>query len=109
VLELLVVDAQNPRSVSYQLHRIQNDLRAMPNTSPTARPLRLLDSLLEHVRITRLAVLIETTDGRRDALDGYLGGLLDQLRVLAEAIRDQFQQQPPTQQPIFGIAQAGRR
>jgi uncharacterized alpha-E superfamily protein len=107
VLELLVVDAQNPRSVAYQLHRIQDDLRAMPNTSPTARPMRLLDSLLERVRTTRLTVLVETTEGRREALDRYLGGLLDQLRVLSEAIRDQFQQQPPTQQAIFDLAPAG--
>ena len=51
VLELLVVDASNPRSVAYQLQRMQSDLRAVPNTSPTARPLRLLDRLVETVRL----------------------------------------------------------
>ena len=44
VLELLVIDPFNPRSVAYQLQRIRIDLRALPNTSPTARPLRLLDA-----------------------------------------------------------------
>ena len=44
-VELLVTDARNPRSVAYQLERILGDLRAIPNTSPTARPLRLADAL----------------------------------------------------------------
>ena len=51
VLELLVVDASNTRSVAYQLQRMLTDLRAIPNTSPTARPLRLLDRLVEKVRL----------------------------------------------------------
>ena len=45
VVDLLVLDVFNPRSVAYQLQRIRTDLRAIPNTSPTARPLRLLDGL----------------------------------------------------------------
>ena len=85
--------------------------RTTSGRCPTPRPRharsRLLDSLLEHVRITRLAALIETTDGRRDALDAYLGGCWTSCAV-SEAVRDQFQQQPPTQQPIFGRVQAAR-
>jgi uncharacterized circularly permuted ATP-grasp superfamily protein/uncharacterized alpha-E superfamily protein len=101
VAALLITDGTNPRSVAYQLRRIQADLRAVPNTSPTARPMRLLDSLVERVRIADLASLVESVDGRRPALDDFLRGLQQQLRSLSEAIRDQYQQAPPTQQPLF--------
>jgi uncharacterized alpha-E superfamily protein len=89
--------------VAYQLRRIQADLRAVPNTSPTARPMRLLDSLVERVRIADLASLVEGVDHRRPALDEFLGGLQQQLRSLSEAIRDQYQQAPPRQQPLFRV------
>ena len=101
VIELLVIDGSNPRSVAYQLHRVQTDLRGVPNTSPTARPLRLLDGLVERVRIADPVVLAEPTDGRRAALERLLNGLQGQMRALSESIRDQYQQEPPTQQPLF--------
>jgi uncharacterized circularly permuted ATP-grasp superfamily protein/uncharacterized alpha-E superfamily protein len=101
VLELLVLDPYNPRSVAYQLQRIRTDLRALPNTSPTSRPLRLLDALAERVRIADPVVLAESADGRRASLEEFLGGLQHQLRALSEAIRDQYQQPPPTQRPLF--------
>ena len=95
--------------MAYQLQRMQTDLRAIPNTSPTARPLRLLDSLVEQVRTADLVRLAESVDGRRPALGDFLAGLQDQLRELSEAIRDQYQQQPPTQQPLFRPERHRRR
>ena len=59
VLDLLVIDPFNPRSVAFQLQRIRTDLRALPNTSPTARPLRLLDGMAERVRIADPVALAE--------------------------------------------------
>jgi uncharacterized circularly permuted ATP-grasp superfamily protein/uncharacterized alpha-E superfamily protein len=101
VLELLLIDPVNPRSVAYQLQRIRTDLRALPNTSPTARPLRLLDALAERVRIADPVALAESINGRRAPLEEFLAGLQNQLRALSEAIRDQYQQPPPTQRPLF--------
>ena len=101
VVDLLVLDVGNPRSVAYQLQRIRADLRAIPNTSPTARPLRLLDGLVERVRIADPVALAEVSDGARPGLDSFIAGIQQQLRALAEAIRDHYQQQPPTQQPLF--------
>jgi uncharacterized circularly permuted ATP-grasp superfamily protein/uncharacterized alpha-E superfamily protein len=101
LLELLVIDPFNPRSVAYQLNRIRTDLRALPNTSPTARPLRLLDSLAERVRTSDPVVLAESDNGRRSELGDFLAGLQNQLRTLSDAIRDHYQHQPPTQRPLF--------
>ena len=102
-VELLVTDVYNPRSVAYQLRRMLHDLRSIPNTSPTARPVRLLDSLTEKVRVADLTALGETVDGRRPALDAFLTGLQEQLRALSEAIRDQYQQLPPSPRPLFAV------
>jgi uncharacterized alpha-E superfamily protein len=107
LVELLVVDQQNPRSVAYQLARVQADLRALPISSPTARPLRLLDTLVEAVRTADPALLTAPEDGQRPALEPFLSGLHDQLREVSEAIRIQYQQQQPTQQPLFRPSGAG--
>jgi len=101
LLELLIIDPFNPRSVAYQLQRIRTDLRALPNTSPAARPLRLLDSLAERVRTSDPVALAESTDGRRSDLHDLLSALQQQLRSLSDAISDQYLQQPPTQRPLF--------
>ncbi len=101
VVELLVVDQDNPRSVAYQLRRILTDLQAIPTTSPTARPLRLLEALLEDVRTADPSGMTDAAEGRRVGLELFLAGLHEQLRDLSEAIRAQYQQPPPTQQPLY--------
>ena len=108
LVELLVVDQHNPRSVAYQLGRVQADLQALPSTSPTARPLRLLDALVEAVRTADPVALAAVGEGgRRTGLELFLADLQDQLRDLSEAIRTQYQQQQPTQQPLFRPSTAG--
>jgi uncharacterized alpha-E superfamily protein len=107
LLELLVIDPFNPRSVAFQLHRIRTDLRALPNTSPTARPLRLLDSLAERVRTSDPVALAEAANGRRSELHDFLVGLQSQLLALSDAVHDQYQQQPPTQRPLFRLDAVG--
>ena len=111
VLELLVVDASNPRSVAYQLQRMLTDLRAIPSTSPTARPLRLLDRLVETVRLADVValgtVLPPSADApadapaRRDALEVFCVELHGALRELSSAIRDHYHEPPPTQQSLL--------
>ena len=110
VLELLVVDASNPRSVAYQLQRMLTDLRAIPNTSPTARPLRLLDRLVEKVRLAdpvALGVVVPAgpdappeAPARRDALEAFCAELHAELRELALAVREHYHELPPTQQSL---------
>jgi uncharacterized alpha-E superfamily protein len=101
VVELLVVDRHNPRSVAYQLNRIESDLRAVPNASATSRPLRLLEDLVESVRAADLTVLGASADGRRSALEDFLSGLHTQLNALSEAINEQYLRLPPSPQPLW--------
>jgi uncharacterized alpha-E superfamily protein len=112
-VELLVTDVRNPRSVAYQVERILGDLRAIPNASPTARPLRLAEALALQVRQVDLGELLGSGEGPspdgRAALGAYLEGLSTQLRSLSEAIRVQYQQLPPTPQPMWGNSVGGRQ
>ncbi len=101
VVELLVADQHNPRSVAYQLNRIAADLRAVPNASTTARPLRLLDDLLESIQAADLSALVVQTDGRRAVLADFLTGLQTQLNALADAVKQQYLLMPPSPQPLW--------
>ena len=97
-VELLVTDARNPRSVVYQLERIAADLRAIPNTSAALRPTRLAEALVHQVQTVDLGAM-SAAPGRAE-LGEFLVGLRTQLRDLADAIRDQYQQLPPAPQPM---------
>ena len=97
-VELLVTDARNPRSVAYQLERILTDLRAIPNTSARLRPVRLAEAVVHQVQTVDLGAMSAASD--RVELAEFLAGLTTQLRDLADAIRDQYQQLPPTPQPM---------
>ncbi len=101
LVELLVLDQFNPRSVAFQLNRMRTDLLAIPSTSPTARQLRLLDGLIERVRTVDLVELCKTVDGQRPALVEFVHSLQGQLRDLSETIRAAYQQSPPAPQPMF--------
>ncbi|HEY5981428.1 MAG TPA: circularly permuted type 2 ATP-grasp protein [Microlunatus sp.] len=112
-VELLVSDIRNPRSVAYQVERILSDLRAIPNASPTARPLRLADALSHNLRQVDLAELLGSAEGPsaagRAELGAFLTSLSTQLRDLSVAIRDQYQQLPPMPQPMWGNSIGGRQ
>ncbi|MDX6321849.1 MAG: hypothetical protein QOF52_1707 [Propionibacteriaceae bacterium] len=100
VLELLVTDSYNPRSVAYQLQRIGTDLNNVPTTQQTSRPLRVLEGLIDGVRSAELRSLVQPTDGQRPELDAFLGGLKEQLHALSDAIRDLYLKQEPGPQPL---------
>ena len=97
LIDLLVLDPHNPRSVCYQLLRIGTDLRAIPNTSPTARPIRLLQAASEKIRRADAAALAVASDDVRVDLTRFLDELHHQLRTLSDAVRDQFHPLPPPQ------------
>jgi uncharacterized alpha-E superfamily protein len=101
VVELLLVDQQNPRSLAYQLNRIEADLRAVPSASMTSRPLRLVEDLVESVRSADLSALVQSSSGRRPVLHEFLDGLGRQLTSLADAINQLYLQQPPSPQPLW--------
>ena len=104
MLELLLLDAGNPRSLAYQVAAARADLRALPDSSGTSRPQRRLEDLEGTLRRTRPEELDHTDDdGRRPELLALLDGLLDALRGIADAIAAQHFWHPSPMQPLGAV------
>lgn len=104
MLELLLLDPGNPRSVAYQVAQARADLRALPDGSATSRPARRLeeiDGVLRRCRPEELAV--EDDDGGRAELTALLDGLNDAFRSVADATAAQHFWRPAPMVP-FGLA-----
>jgi uncharacterized circularly permuted ATP-grasp superfamily protein/uncharacterized alpha-E superfamily protein len=91
VLDLVLTDETNPRSVAYQLVAIHEHIGSLPRTerhtgglSPSARTaLRALSS----VRLAELSVLARTgPTGRRHELERLCAGLEEDLPLLADQL-----------------------
>jgi len=89
VLELLLLDAGNPRSLVYQLDRLIEDLAALPlGSSSRLRPeQRLVLEASSTLRLADLADLVgEDEDGTRPALTALLGRLVELLLKAGTAV-----------------------
>lgn len=106
VAEALLFDAGNPRSLAYQLERLEADLVALPAASAASLPQRLLTEAQRMVRRLDPADL-ETTDddGRRTELAELLDGVHSRLRRLAESFEATRLSVPRDIQPLWGSAQ----
>jgi uncharacterized circularly permuted ATP-grasp superfamily protein/uncharacterized alpha-E superfamily protein len=108
MLELLLLDAGNPRSLAYQVAQARADLRALPDASATSRPQRRLEEVDAMLRRCRLADLDGADDdGDRDDLRALLDGLLDALRGIADAIAEQHFSQPSPMIPVGVVTLEG--
>ncbi len=100
VLDLLLLDGGNPRSLAYQLERLTEDLDALP-AAPGVR-LRCEQRLvLEASTMLRLAdvgaLVAQQADGRRPALGELLRHLLDLFMQVGQAVdRQHFVHVTPT-------------
>ena len=96
VLDLLLLDGGNPRSLAYQLDRLTEDLDALP-AQPGARlrpEQRLVLEASTMLRLADIGALVGAPagapiDGRRPALATLLGDLLDLLSQIGEAVDSQ--------------------
>jgi uncharacterized circularly permuted ATP-grasp superfamily protein/uncharacterized alpha-E superfamily protein len=89
VLDLLLLDVDNPRSVAFQLERLNHSLANLPNASAE----RLGDEqrfVLEASTVVRIAdtstLATAQVGDRLVDLDGFLGSVLDLLASGAEAL-----------------------
>ena len=113
VLELLLLDAGNPRSLAYQLQALSVNFRALPDASGTSLPERMLEELLAKVRRADVGSLDATTEaGERAELIEFLDDCHESLSAIADAIGVQrFQGQAQMRQldrPIGRVARERR-
>jgi uncharacterized circularly permuted ATP-grasp superfamily protein/uncharacterized alpha-E superfamily protein len=103
LLDLLLLDAGNPRSVIYQLDQLIGDFDALPNGDQRLRDEQRL--LLEASTALRLvdttALVAQDASGRCAELDAFLARLLDLLLRAADAVdRVHFVQLLPQRQLV---------
>ena len=82
VADLVLLDAENPRSLVFQFERLRADLKALPGSSGSSRPERLVDEL--GTRLRRL----DPTDLEDVGPDGIRRELADLLDVMHSGLRD---------------------
>ncbi|WP_405167976.1 circularly permuted type 2 ATP-grasp protein [Nocardia sp. NBC_01499] len=103
VAGLLLFDTANPRSLAYQLDRIDADLQALPGASGSSRPQRLLADAQRMLRRVDPDDLDVTDDeGNRTELLELLEGVHLRLRKLAESFETSKLSLPAGFQPLWG-------
>ena len=99
----MLLDAENPRSLVYQFERLRADLKALPGSSGSSRPERLVDEIGTRLRRIDPADLEDATaDGRRTELADLLNGLHADLRELSRIITATHLSLPGGMQPLWG-------
>jgi uncharacterized circularly permuted ATP-grasp superfamily protein/uncharacterized alpha-E superfamily protein len=88
VLELLLTDVENPRSLAAGIDEMRQHLAAMPESTGSTRPERLLDDLADELERADIAWLTTIEGERRPNLERFLASCIGQLTRLADAVGD---------------------
>ncbi|MEU7767605.1 circularly permuted type 2 ATP-grasp protein [Nocardia sp. NPDC049190] len=103
VAGLLLFDTGNPRSLTYQLDRLDADFQALPGTSRSSRPQRLLaDAQRMLRRVDPDDLDVTDGDGRRAELAELLAGVHWRLRKVSESFEATKLSLPVDIQPLWG-------
>ncbi|SPM37244.1 hypothetical protein MRAB57_5087 [Mycobacterium rhizamassiliense] len=103
VAELMLFDANNPRSLLYQVARLRADLKELPSSSGSSRPERIVDEIGTRLRRSLPAELGRVdADGHRAKLAELLAAIHAELRDLAEVITETQLTLPGGMQPLWG-------
>jgi uncharacterized circularly permuted ATP-grasp superfamily protein/uncharacterized alpha-E superfamily protein len=103
VTELMLFDADNPRSLLYQLERLRANLRDLPSASGSSRPERTVEEISMMLRRSDPAQLEGVAaDGHRAKLADLLAAIHTELRDLAKDITDTQLTLPGGMQPLWG-------
>ena len=103
VAELLLFDAENPRSLAFQLERLRTGLKSLPGSSGSSRPERLVEEIGTRLRRIEPADLeAVTADGDRADLASLLKSMHAELRELSGVITATHLSLPGGMQPLWG-------
>ncbi|MEW5813362.1 MAG: circularly permuted type 2 ATP-grasp protein [Actinomycetota bacterium] len=102
VAELVLFDAENPRSLVFQLDRLRADLKSLPGSSGSSRPERMVEEIAMRLRRIEPTELDDAADGVREELEGLLSGLHGALRELSDVVTATHLALPGDMQPLWG-------
>jgi uncharacterized circularly permuted ATP-grasp superfamily protein/uncharacterized alpha-E superfamily protein len=109
-LDLLMIDETNPRSIFYQLKRLEEHFDQLPQTAVVTRPSltpekRLLIKSLNDIQLADLEALtvIDGMSEDRKNLKVLLNELIDQLETFSTLLSDQYFDHQSGPQQLTGI------
>ncbi len=108
ILDLLLLDPENPRSLAFGIAELREHLAAMPDSTGSTRPERLLDDLSGELDRVDIAALAAVEGETRPNLERFLDGYAGQLTRLADAVGDLHFAAGPAPRS-FGFAPAVER
>jgi uncharacterized circularly permuted ATP-grasp superfamily protein/uncharacterized alpha-E superfamily protein len=104
VLELLLTDPENPRSMLFGLTEIAGHLTALPASTGSTRPERLVADLLTMLRETDIATLVAIGGVARPNLQAFLEVFSAQLVRLGDAISELHFASGPAPRALTSLA-----
>lgn len=104
VLELLLSDPDNPRSVGFCLARLRYHLGELSASTGSTRPERLLEHLEESLEETDIAALAASEAGSRPRLAAFLSDTRAHLHQLGDAIAHLHFEGGPLPQSLSSLA-----
>jgi uncharacterized circularly permuted ATP-grasp superfamily protein/uncharacterized alpha-E superfamily protein len=103
VLELLLTDADNPRSLAFGLEQVAEHLGGLPASTGSTRPERLVADLRAELADTDIATLVAIGGESRPNLDAFLAQFVAQLTRLGEAVTEVHLTSGPAPRPIAAL------
>ncbi|MEU4451215.1 circularly permuted type 2 ATP-grasp protein [Nocardioides sp. NPDC023903] len=104
VLDLLIMDRDNPRSLAFCLDELRLHLTKLPGSTGSSRPERLLDDITDMLDRTEVAGLVAIGGVGRPNLESFLDQVQAQLVRLADAISDVHFATGPAPQPLNALS-----
>ena len=94
VLDLLIVDEANPRSLGYQLAALSTHIDTLPQTGDGGGRTEVQRTALGMLNAVRLADVVGLAEldgsGQRVALAGMLGAQIERMPLLSDAITRRY-------------------
>lgn len=86
VLELLIADGENPRSLAFAFARVREHIGSLSASTGSTRPERMIEELEQTLATTDVVALARVEGERREELDRFLSETRAQLHQISEAI-----------------------
>lgn len=103
VLELLLMDTDNPRSVAFSLAEARIHLAGLPGSTGSSRPERLLEDALAELGQADVPALVTIGGVDRPNLVRFLDSFLISLTRITEAVAEVHFASGPAPRPLGGI------
>jgi len=95
-LDLLLLDADNPRSLAFAVAEVRRHLAAMPASTGSTRAERLLEHLDTQLGQADVPELAAVSGGKRPQLSEFLDEVVSQLEQVSDAVTQlHFESGPP--------------